>query len=190
MAERLVPALALLLALLCGGGANALESGQALPGVRVEELGELKLHDEQLSYAAWDSRALLGKLNVIQYLAARLSSKSLNKPFTDQLEAAGLPLDRYHVTTIVNLDDALFGTRGFVQSELESNKKRYYLSSIVADARGLGLRTWQLAPESSAIIIVDADGRVVFFRDGALSADEIAAALQLLRDGTAELAAR
>ena len=91
MAERLVPALALLLALLCGGGANALESGQALPGVRVEELGELKLHDEQLSYAAWDSRALLGKLNVIQYLAARLSSKSLNKPFTDQLEAAGLP---------------------------------------------------------------------------------------------------
>jgi predicted transcriptional regulator len=37
---------------------------------------------------------------------------------------------------------------------------------------------------------VDADGRVVFFRDGALSADEIAAALQLLRDGTAELAAR
>ena len=39
VAERLVPALALLLALLCGGGANALESGQALPGVRVEELG-------------------------------------------------------------------------------------------------------------------------------------------------------
>lgn len=190
MAERFVPALVLLLVLLCGSGANALEPGQALPGVRVEELGELKLDAQQLSYGAWDSSALLGRLNVIQYMAARLSSKSLNKPFTDQLEAAGLPLDRYHVTTIVNLDDALFGTRGFVLSELESNKKRYHLSSIVADAHGLGLRVWQLTPKSSAIIIVGADGRVKFFRDGAMTADEIAAALQLLRDGTAELATR
>ena len=144
----------------------------------------------KLSYGTWDSNTLSGKMHVVQYLAARLSSKSLNKPFTDQLEASGLSLERYHMTTIVNLDDALFGTRGFVLSELESSKKRYYLSSIVADAHGIGLRAWQLTPKSSAIIIVDADGRVRFFRDGAMSADEIAAALQLLRAGTAALAIR
>ena len=190
MAERLLPALALLLALLCASGARALESGQALPEVRVEELGELKLDQQQLSYGVWDSNTLVGKLHVVQYLAARLSSKSLNKPFTDQLEASGLSLEHYHVTTIVNLDDALVGARGFVLAELESSKKRYYLSSIVADAHGIGLRAWQLTPQSSAIIIVGADGRIRFFRDGALSADDIAAALQLLRDGTGALAAR
>ncbi len=189
MAERLVPVLALL-ALLCSSGARALESGQALPEVRVEELGELKLDQQQLSYGVWDSNTLVGKLHVVQYLAARLSSKSLNKPFTDQLEASGLSLEHYHVTTIVNLDDALVGARGFVLAELESSKKLYYLSSIVADAHGIGLRAWQLTPQSSAIIIVGADGRIRFFRDGALSADDIAAALQLLRDGTGALAAR
>jgi YtfJ family uncharacterized protein len=188
--DRVVLTVVLALAAMFCAGAAALESGQTLPPVRVEELGELTLDNEKIGFQVWDSHALAGKLHVVQYLAARLSAKSLNQPFTDQLQAAKLPLESYHVTTIVNLDDAMFGTRGFVLSELESNKRRFFLSSIVADADGLGLRAWGLKEKSSAIIIVGADGRVKFFRDGALSATEIATALQLLRDGTGELVAR
>jgi uncharacterized protein len=178
----------LLAALLLGvaAQARALEPGEALPGLRIEELGELQLAGETIRFAPWQSDALTGKVQVLQYLAARLSVKSLNEPFTDTLRDSGIPIERYHVTTIVNLDDALIGTRGMVLSELENNKKRYFRSSIVADAHGLGLEAWQLRPKSSAIIVLGPDGRVKFFRDGAMTPAEIDHVLQMVRCGTGE----
>jgi uncharacterized protein len=180
--ERIARLLAAL-ALGVAAGASALEPGEPLPGLRIEELGELQLAGEQIRFVPWQSGALAGKVQVLQYLAARMSAKSLNEPFTDTLRDSGIPFERYHVTTIVNLDDALIGTRGFVLGELEANKKRYWRSSIVADAHGLGREAWHLRPKSSAIIILGPDGRVRFFRDGPLSTADIAQAMQLVRCG-------
>jgi hypothetical protein len=182
-------ALALLL-FLPAWGVAAVSTGNPLPQLRVEKLGEMHVEGEDVRYAPWDSGALRGKVQVVQYMAARPGSRDLNKPFTDRLRDSGIPIEHYHVTTIVNLDDALFGSRGIVVSELEKNKKRYYRSSIVADEGGLGLEAWRLAPKSSAIIILDAEGRVAFFRDGAMSVEEIEQALALVRAGAADAAGR
>ena len=181
--SRLFAALALGIALEAG----ALETGEALPGLRIEELGELQLAGEEIRFEPWRSEALTGRVHVLQYLAARMSAKSLNEPFTDALRDSGIPLERYHVTTIVNIDDALIGTRGMVLGELEANKKRYWRSSIVADAHGLGLKAWRLRTKSSAIIVLGGDGRVRFFRDGAMTPAEIGHALQLVRDGAQDV---
>jgi len=175
---------ALLLWLVAGiARAAGLAVGDTLPPLRVEDLGELQIEGESIRYAPWQSDALTGKVQVVQYMAARLSAKSVNEPFTDRLRDSGIPFDRYHMTTIVNLDDALFGTRGMVMGELEKNKKRYFRSSIVADARGLGLKAWGLASGTSAIILLGTDGRVHFFREGSMTQDEIAGALEFVRDG-------
>jgi YtfJ family uncharacterized protein len=179
-----------LLVCLPAWGAAAIGTGDVLPPLRVEKLGELHVDGEEVRYAPWDSGALQGMVQVVQYMAARPGSRDLNKPFTDRLKDSGIPIEHYHVTTIVNLDDALFGSRGIVVSELEKNKKRYYRSSIVADEAGLGLEAWRLAPKSSAIIILDAGGRVAFFREGAMSAQEIEQALALVRAGAADVAGR
>jgi hypothetical protein len=177
-----------LLALLCllALPAVALDKGQVLPELAIERLGEILVDGDDTRYVPWGSSGLDGqRLQVLQYLAARISSRALNKPFTDRLERSDIPLDHYHVTTIVNLDDALFGTRGFVISELEKNKRRYHRSTIVADETGRGLETWRLAKGSSAIIILGTDARVLFFREGAMSDAEIEEALALLRPGNA-----
>lgn len=186
MAERAV--VRLLAILLFGVAARvwALDPGALLPELRVEELGELHLEGEEVRYAPWHSGKSSGTVQVVQYIAARPSAKPLNEPFTDRLRDSGIPIERYHVTTIVNLDDALFGTRAMVLSELEKNKKRYFRSSIVADAHGLGLKTWRLQPKSSAIIVVGPDGRVKFFRDGAMTPAEIDHVLQMVRCATRE----
>jgi len=164
--------------------AVALQPGEALPPLAIERLGEIRLEGDEARYAPWRSDALDRRIQVLQYLAARHAARALNKPFTDRLERSGIPLNRYHVTTIVNLDDALFGTRGLVVSELEKNKRRYHLSTIVADEAGDGREAWRLTKGSSAIIILDETGRVRFFRDGALSAAEIEQALDLVRSGS------
>jgi hypothetical protein len=194
MAEHPVRARTLFVLLLALLGvavqARAFQPGDTLPPLRVEELGELHLDGEAFSYTPWQSDALAGKVQVVQYMAARQSAKSLNEPFTDRLRDSGIPDERFHVTTIVNLDDAMFGTRGFVVGELEKNKKRYFRSSIVADAHGLGLKAWRLAPKSSAIILLGPDARVRFFREGAMTPAEIEQALQIVRDGAASAVAQ
>ena len=186
MPERVGARLLGALLLVAAARVCALDPGAALPELRVEELGELHVAADAVQYTPWHSRAAAGKVQVVQYLAARLSAKSLNEPFTDRLRDSGIPIERYHVTTIVNLDDALIGTRGMVLSELAKNKKRYFRSSIVADAHGLGLKAWRLQPKSSAIIVLGPDGRVEFFRDGAMTPEEIDQALQLVRCATGD----
>lgn len=177
------PALAALLLALWAGPAAALGAGESLPPLSVESPGEILLEGDGTRFAPWSSERLRGTVQVVQYLAARPASREANKPFTDRLEASGIPLSHYHVTTIVNLDEAVFGTGGFVMSELEKNKRRYHLSTIVADGKGSGRGAWGLAPKSSAVIVLDAGGRVRFFREGTLTPEEIEQALALVREG-------
>ena len=180
MSER-IAALALLI--LVSLQALALAPGEPLPVVRIEAPGELRLAGETLEFAPWESTALSGKVHIVQYLAARMSARDLNRPFTDRLKQSGIPLSRYQLTTIVNLDDAMFGTRALVMSELERNKRRYFRSTIVADAEGAGRRAWGLVEKSSAVLVLDAAGRLVFMREGAMSEAEIEQVLALVRDG-------
>jgi predicted transcriptional regulator len=42
-------------------------------------------------------------------------------------------------------------------------------------------KAWGLAPESSAVIILNRAGKVVFFKDGQLSQAEIDRAVQLIK---------
>ena len=190
MRGRLVFAVLFCAAMFGAWAVEGIAPGRTLPPLAVNDIGELVLRDDELEYSPWNSSDMAaGRVHVIQYMAARLSAKSMNESFTDRLKASELSLDHYHVTTIVNVDDAMFGTRGIVMAELESNKRRYFRSTIVADARGEGLRVWSLRPRSSAIIILDPEHRVRFFRQGALSEQEIEAAMELVRKGVAELAA-
>ena len=175
--------LVLVLLALVAMRAAALAPGKPLPRVHIAAAGELQFVGDQLNLVPWDSSSLAGKLQVVQYLAARRSARDINRPFTDRLERSGISLDRYHLTTIVNLDDAMFGTRSLVMAELESNKRRYFRSTIVADTEGAGRAAWGLAARSSAILVVDAAGCVLFFRDGALAAEEIERVIELVRGG-------
>jgi hypothetical protein len=84
-------------------------------------------------------------------------------------------------TTILNMDEAMWGTSGFVISELESNKKKYPTAVLVADEKGAGLKTWQLDEDSAAIIVTDTRGTVLYFKQGAMSAAEVDSTIELIK---------
>lgn len=155
--------------------------GAALPALEVTDKGELILAGDKVEYKPWSSATLTGKVHVLQYLAGRMSSSKLNEPFTDKLSELAMSLEFHQVTTIINLDDAMWGTSGFVASELKSNKKKYPDSTMVADKNGDGAKLWELTPEGSAIWVLSPEGKVLFFKDGGLSAEEIASTVELLQ---------
>ena len=58
-------------------------------------------------------------------------------------------------------------------TRLKKNKRRYPDSTIVQDDTGAALKAWQLQTKNAAVIIVSAQGDVLYFKQGALSDAEI-----------------
>ncbi len=133
------------------------------------------LQDNNINYQKWRSADLLGKVRVIQAIAGRSSSKEMNAPL------AKFPAESYQTTTIINQDDAIWGTSSFVKSSAQDSKKEFPWSSMVLDEFGLVAQAWQLQAESSAIIVQDKQGNVLFVKEGALNEADIQTVLGLIQ---------
>jgi YtfJ family uncharacterized protein len=156
--------------------------GQPLPPLFIEEYGEVIIVDEvDIRYQPWSSDTALNRVQLIHYLAGRRSASKRQKNFSDQLEALELDFKKHHVTTIVNSDDAFLGTSKLVASRLDNSKREYPQISVVGDKIGLGAHIWSLKRKGSAIIIVGADGTVIFFKQDKFSQQEIDTTLELLQ---------
>lgn len=176
--RNILVAACLLLPLMAS--AHRFENGQRVPPVGIADRGELILDNDEFSYKPWNSAQLPGKVRVVQHIAGRTSAKEKNATMIEAIKAAKLPHDRYQTTTIVNTDDAIPGSGMFVRSSLESNKKLYPWSQFIVDSNGLARQAWQLDEESSAIVVLDKDGRVQWAKDGALTQEEVQQVVALL----------
>ncbi len=153
--------------------------GNRLPDLDIAEKGELVLDGDDVGYRTWNYPQQPGKVHVLQYMAATRAASNINMPFTDRMKT-DLPQGAFLSTTILNLDEAMWGTGGLVVSELKSNKKDFPQAVLVADEDGVGLQKWQLDKENSAVIVTDAQGVVRYFKQGAMSEAEIESTLQLV----------
>lgn len=155
--------------------------GAPVPPLAVTDKGELIQKGDDIIYQPWDTSMLPGKVQVLQYLAARMTASKINEPFTDALRAANFSPEQQITTTVINTDDVLWGTTGFVNSELKSNKKKYPHARMIADATGKGLEAWSLKKEGSAIAVLDKTGKVIFYKEGGLTPEEIKSTLALIQ---------
>ncbi|WP_052282455.1 YtfJ family protein [Kluyvera genomosp. 1] len=160
--------------------AHNFTNGQRVAPVGVADRGELILDNDKFSYKNWNSAQLAGKVRVVQHIAGRSSAKEKNAALIEAIKSAGLPHDRYQTTTIVNTDDAIPGSSMFVRSSIESNKKLFPWSQFVVDSDGVVRKAWQLNEGSSAIVVLDKDGRIQWSKDGALTDAEVQQVIALL----------
>ncbi|MDO2949717.1 YtfJ family protein [Aeromonas simiae] len=174
--------LALTLALLSPlAMAHNFKESAPVPLVKIGEQGELVLSGNEVGYQPWQSTQLTGKVHMIQHIAGRSSAKELNAPMIEAIKAAKLPHDQYQTVTIINSDDAIWGTSGFVKSSAEKSKQEFPWSSIVLDAKGMARNAWALTPESSAIVLLGKDGKVLFAKDGQLAQADIDKVMGLIK---------
>jgi YtfJ family uncharacterized protein len=155
---------------------------EVLPALEIKEIGEVVLGDDDFSFRPWHSDAGAGSVHVIQYLAATRSASEVFQPFTDRLAALYEP-GIIGVTSIINLKAALWGTSGFVLSEVKKNKRKHPESTIVIDKNGTGRQTWGFEKKGAALVIVDKSSVVRFFATAALTnaqLDEAAALVEQL----------
>lgn len=161
--------------------ADAFEAGEPVTPVRVADRGEVTLENGALDYRAWHSRELAGRVGVVLHVAGRLSAKDLNAPIIEAIEAARFPDEHFQTTTIVNTDDAVFGSAMFVRKSVESSKRDVPEVQFVVDDASAVQKAWQLERGGSALLVHDADGRVRFAKDGPLTLYEVNHVMELLQ---------
>ncbi|ELX8406116.1 TPA: YtfJ family protein [Klebsiella oxytoca] len=176
--RRLLAVSCLLFPLLAS--AHNFVDGQRVAPVGIADRGELVLDNDKFSYKSWNSAQLAGKVRVVMHIAGRSSAKEKNAPLIEAIKSAKLPHNRYQTTTIVNTDDAIPGSGMFVRSSIENNKQLYPWSQFIVDSNGAVRKAWQLEEESSAIVVLDKEGRVQWAKDGALSQQEVQQVVGLL----------
>jgi len=152
-----------------------------LPPLAIAERGEMIMESEdEVSYTPWSSDKDPGKVHILQYFSGTLAHRDLFSPFTDLLQAE-LDYTKYHVTTIINLDRALWGSTGFVVSEVKASKREFPMATMVLDKEGVGVEDWQLGKQGSVLAIMDNDGVVRFVSYGPLDDAQMQSSLELVR---------
>ncbi|MEP0201954.1 MAG: YtfJ family protein [Halioglobus sp.] len=169
-----------LLPLTLTANASSPEVGNPLPAVVIEEKGEITLSEDELNYVAWSSNSNPGKAHILQYFPGTQSASKIFEPFTDLLRD-NMEMNSYHVTTLVNLDAAMWGTTGFVVSEVESKKKEFPLATMVLDEDGTGAQAWGLGKKGSVLVVLDQDGVIRYVTRSAMSEEELNQTLDTVR---------
>jgi uncharacterized protein len=171
----------LVLALICGNALAAAPAVDApLPPLSISERGELTMEGDEFTFVPWSSDKSQGTVHVVQYFAATMAASETFKPFTDRLEKSFAP-GTIHVTTILNLNAATWGTTPFVISELKKNKRVHPKASMVVDDKGAGVTQWDLGKDGAGLLIMDQKGVVKYFTRQAMSEQEIASTLELMQ---------
>lgn len=160
--------------------ANTFVLGQHLPLAVVIDQGVIHYANGDFSYQPWNSATLTGKVRVLLHLAGRLSAKDENAPLTAKLQSADFPNDRFQTTLIVNTQDAIPGSGIFVRASLKASKKQSPWSQFIIDSSGEARRTWQLKPGGSAVVVIDKQGNIRFYKEGALSPQEVNKVMTLI----------
>ncbi len=150
-----------------------------LPPLSVSDKGELVLEDKEVAYRPWQYQDILGEVHILQYFAGTQSASDSFKPLTDVLTTT-FPDGGYHVTTVINLDAAMWGTAGMVTSRAKSSKKEFPLSTLVLDEEGVGQEAWELAEKGALLVVMDKSGSVIYLGHATMSESDVSTTLALI----------
>lgn len=137
------------------------------------------MEDEKLGFRPWQYQEVLGEVHILQYFAGTQSASDTFKPLTDVLSTT-FPDGGYHVTTVINLDAAMWGTAGMVASKAKSSKKDFPLSTMVLDEDGVGQKAWGIAEKGALLVVMDKSGSVIYLGRATMSDGDVSTTLALI----------
>ncbi|MBD2858101.1 hypothetical protein IB286_03705 [Spongiibacter sp. KMU-158] len=169
-----------LLSVAMSPSAESIMIGKNLPIISLpSNAGQLVFNDGKLRYLGWNTESLQGRTHLLYIVAARMGVDKINEPLLDALLAAGgveaFPDERVRVVSILNIDDVMPFGGGFAKAAFEHARKQKenQHAVFVLDDRSATQQAWGFSRKGSAVIIVDEQGVVLRYKDGALSGDEI-----------------
>ncbi len=163
---------------------SGLMPGQSLPVLDIQVGGEIYVSDSNIIKRPWNSKCFdsKGKVQLVQYVSANFGVRGQNKLFTDTLVKKHFSSEQMSTTVIVNMADTMELAKGMVLKKVAKSKAKHQTIDFVIDDNGIGMQRWGMKNKSFAVIVLDANGKVLFAKDGPLSELEIESTIELIEN--------
>ncbi len=159
---------------LINHAAHAIEMGEIPP--KVELKGKL---GGRLDGKPWSSDELQGKVYVLFYVDP--DEKDTNNDASEALDREKFPDDKFQSFGIVNMA-ATWLPNFAISSALEEKQQQYPRTIYVRDYKRALVKAWKIDDDSSDVLAFDKEGRLIFRKDGKLTAEEIQTLIKVIRD--------
>jgi YtfJ family uncharacterized protein len=153
---------------------QAVEIGQIPPKVELKE----KLGG-RMDGKPWSSEELRGKVHVLFYVDP--DAKDTNNDASEALDRENFPLDKFQSVAIINMAATWFPNFA-ISSALKDKQKRYPEVIYVRDYKKVLVDVWKIADDSYDILAFEKEGKLIFRKDGKLTAEEIQMLIKVIRD--------
>ena len=148
------------------------------------KLQQLNIDGRRVSYANADFEDLKGKVVAFYYIAAQQGTDKLQASLVGAIDAEQFSTDDFINVTVLNTDDAMFGTAGLAKSTFEGRSKAHGTDDRIfwLDSKSIIRDAWDLDSKSAAHIILDKDNNVLAVYEGKIGDDEVAEAVEIIAD--------
>ena len=153
---------------------QAIEIGEIPPKVELKE----KLGG-RLDQKPWSSEELKGKVHVLFYVDP--DEKDTNNDASEALDKEKFPGDKFQSVGIINMA-ATWLPNFAISSAIKDKQKLYPKTIYVRDYKKVLVNAWKIADDSSNVLAFDKHGKLIFRKDGKLTAEEIQMLIKVIRD--------
>jgi YtfJ family uncharacterized protein len=154
--------------------AQAIEMGEIPPKVELKE----KLGG-RVDGKPWSSEELQGKVHVLFYVDP--DEKDTNNDASEALDRENFPSDKYQSVGIINMA-ATWLPNFVISSSLKEKQERYPKAIYVRDYKKVVVNAWKIGDDSSDVLAFDKEGRLIFRKDGKLTAEEIQTLVKIIHE--------
>lgn len=131
----------------------------------------------RLDGTPWSSGEISGKVYSVYYIDP--DEADANEPLFTALKAENFPINKVQSVAIINMK-ATWMPGPVLSMVLKRKQKKYNRTIYVKDNCRLPATKWNLADHSSDVLVFNAQGEVIFSRDGPLSEAQIREVINLI----------
>lgn len=164
---------ALLSMMLSGELKAEIITGQALPLIDLS--GDL---GGRVDGSPWSSNELRGKVQLVFYVDP--DEKRMNEPLEQALKKEDFPKDKLQSTAVINMD-ATWLPNGAIAFELGRKQKEFSHVVYVKDLKKSLVKLWGIGDDTYDVLVLDQEGKVLFYKAGKISEAESAKLIELIR---------
>jgi len=159
---------------LINQAAQAIEIGEIPPKIELrEKLGG------RLDGKPWSSEELQGKVHVLFYVDP--DEKDTNNDASEALNREKFSSEKVQSVGIINMA-ATWLPNFAISSAVKDKQKRYPETIYVRDYKRVLVSAWKIADDSSNVLAFDKKGKLIFRKDGKLTAEEIQTLIKAIHD--------
>ena len=132
----------------------------------------------QLDGTPWHSSSLKGKVHLLFYVDP--DERDTNSAFSEALKAQELDRSKFASVAIINMA-ATWMPNFAIASKLKAKQERYPDTLYVKDLKKVLVQSWEIADDSSNVMVFDKGGNLIYLKEGKISSYEIPEVIALIK---------